>query len=185
MNKTIKPAVLAVIVATGAYWYWSPYVAVRQLKSAAENGDADTFNEHVDYPKLRESLKGQLAAFMADQMASNTSSGDSAGAAGAALGSMLGMALMDRMVEAFMRPEVVMRAMQEGKLKPSADSGKQAPTSSKQEKVDWSFERKGVDKLIAYGSQASEPANKRVGIVFERTGFVNWKLTEIRLPSAR
>lgn len=186
MTRTLKATLIAVAIATGAYWYGSPYLAIHQMKSAADKGDADTFNEHVDYPRLRESLKGQLTALMTDKLAAKKSSGDGIEAAGAALGSMLGLALVDRFVDALVRPEVVMRAMEEGRMKPVPGASRPADTDAKpsnqRDKVEWTFERKGLDKLLAHGARPSEPVDQRVSFVFERSGFATWKLTEIRLP---
>ena len=60
ISKSVLFAILAAIFALGAYWYWSPFLVIRQMQSAAKVGDADAFNDHVDYPRLRESLKGHL-----------------------------------------------------------------------------------------------------------------------------
>ena len=117
-SKAIRYGAVALVLAIAAYWYWSPLLAVHQLQSAAKAGDADTFNDHVDYPRLRESLKGQLTAAFTEHMASQQAPDNDFGKAGAALGAMLGMAMVDKMVDAFVRPETVMRAMQEGKMVP-------------------------------------------------------------------
>jgi hypothetical protein len=182
-SRTIKAAVVAAAVAVGAYWYWSPLLAIHSMRSAAERKDADAFNDHVDYPRLRESFKGQLSALMAEKMGKSSQSGSDMERAGAALGSMLGMAMVDRLVDAMVRPELVMRAMEEAKVnplpKPTAASGSQKTD------VKWTFDRKGVDKLVAFGQDPAQPDEKRVGFVFERAGFANWKLTEIRLPSPK
>jgi hypothetical protein len=192
-SKTIKAAAAIAVVAIAGYWYWSPFLAVRQLQSAAQKKDADAFNERVDYPKLRESLKGQLSAVMGEQMAKTQDSGNPF----AALGSMLGMAMVDRFVDAMVRPETVMRAMQNGQMSPKAKPAGEAPAQPadrsagqpqqepKYEKPQWTYDRKGVDKLIAYATDPERPGaqnSEKLGIVFERSGFANWKLTEVRLP---
>lgn len=186
-SKALKAAAAAIVMGIAAYWYWSPLLAIRQMQSAARAGDADTFNDHVDYPRLRESLKGQFSAMLTKRLGDQPGvSGGDFGKAGAALGTMLGLALADRFVDAMVRPEVVMRAMQEGKLAPqqlpssSPASGAGTPSD---EKPKWSTERKGVDKYIAYGGKAEAPVNERIGLVLERSGFATWKLTEVRLPA--
>jgi hypothetical protein len=55
-------AVLVSAALIGAYWYWSPHMVLYEMAKATKNKDADALNEHVDYPKLRESIKGQLSA---------------------------------------------------------------------------------------------------------------------------
>ena len=39
-TKTIKIAVLATFISIAGYWYWSPFLAVKQMRSAAEKQDA-------------------------------------------------------------------------------------------------------------------------------------------------
>jgi type II secretion system protein G len=115
-SSALKASVVVVAIAVAAYWYWSPLLAVHQLRTAAREGDADSFNDRVDYPRLRESLKGQFSALMAEQLGGATNGGSDAARAGSALGAMLGMTLVDRMVDAMVRPEFVMKAMQEGRF---------------------------------------------------------------------
>lgn len=182
-SKKIKAAVVVALLTVGGYWYWSPFIAMKSMKSAAEKKDADYFNEHVDYPKLRESLKGQFSALMAEKLGASQQDGSDAEKAGAAFGSMLGMAFADKLVDAMVRPESVMRAMQEAQIAPKDVDGSPSGGSSKKEEVRWSYKRVSVDKLIAYAGDGSQASGKTVGLVFERAGFANWKLTEIRLPS--
>jgi hypothetical protein len=187
-SRAVKGGVAAALVVIAAYWYWSPLLAIRQMQLAAKAGDADAFSDHVDYPRLRESFKGQFSAMLTEKMAAQSSNDDSAAKVGAALGMMLGTAMVNQFVDAMVRPEVViMRAMQEGKLMPkkSADGGSSTPTDSGSpapQKVEWSAEHKGVDKYIAYAHRPGEAEDRRIALVLERSGFATWKLTEIRLP---
>ena len=187
-TKTFKISIALAVLVAAAYWYWSPVLAIHAMQSAAKAGDADAFSDHVDYPKLRESFKGQFSALLAEKLAAQSSGDNDFAKAGAALGMMLGTAMVNQFVDAMVRPEVVMRAMQEGKLMPkkSADSDSSPPAESAppaRQKVEWSAEHKGVDKYIAYARRSGEPEDKRIALVLERSGFATWKLTEIRLPS--
>lgn len=194
-SRTIKAAAVVAVVAIAGYWYWSPYLAVRQLQTAAQKKDADAFNERVDYPKLRDSMKGQLSAMFAEKLGNP---GD-AGNGFAALGTMLGLAVVNQFVDAMVRPETVMRAMQDGAMSSSPNQASQPPAQStgtpdnqtspdtKDDKVKWTYERKGTDKLIAYASDPKKPDEQneqKFGVVFQRSGFADWKLTELRLPAA-
>jgi hypothetical protein len=187
VNKVTIFAIVAVICTFAAYWYWSPYLSIRQMQAAAKAKDADGFNDHVDYPKVRESLKGQFSAILTEKMDRTTDSGKPF----SALGNMLGLAMVDKIVDAMVRPEMVMRGMQNGQFgprtqQPSGDAGDSSqPGNGKGEKPQWTFERNGLDKLIAYTKDDAEPGEKKVSLVFERNGFFNWKLTEIRMPSIK
>lgn len=121
-SRVLRVGAIAIALVLAAYWYWSPVLAVHQMRSAAQAGDADAFNDHVDYPKLRESLKGQLSAALVQHLASQPQSENEFAKAGTALGAMLGKAMVDNLVDAFVRPELVMRAMQEGKMVPKGSS---------------------------------------------------------------
>jgi hypothetical protein len=183
-NKKIAlTAILFAALAVAAYWYWSPFLALREMQSAAKAQDADAFNAHVDYPRLRESLKEQLAADMKQKMAASTDANNPLGA----IGALLGAVVFDKVVDAMVRPETVMRSMQSGQFSPQTapPAGPQgAPQPAAQEEAPkWTYIRKGTDMLVAYPAAGAEPYDKKMHIVFERSGFANWKLTDLRMPA--
>lgn len=186
--KTTRTAIIVAALsgaAIAAYWHWSPYLAMSSMRSAAKAQDADAFNQYVDYPKLRESLKGQFAARMADVVGNRPSSDNDMANAGAAIGAALGMALADRMIDAMVRPEMVMKAMADAKLRSPMDKSQTESGSQKQETIEWVVERKGVNRVVASGKDKGGSApgsSKPVRFVFDREGFASWKLTEVRLP---
>lgn len=176
--KAIAGLLALTVAALGGYWYYSPHLALKAMQTAAQEKDADKFNEHVDYPKLRESFKGQMSAMMAEQL------GKSGGSGAEALGTMLGAAMVNQFVDALVRPELVMKAMQSGELSPKSAS--ESASSSEHKKPSWTLERKGTDKLIAYARDPqTSDKSQALGVVFERYGFAHWKLTEVRFPADR
>ena len=183
IGKFALLAIVLVVLGVGAYWYWSPFLAIRAMHTAAQAHDADAFNAHVDYPRVRDSLKGQLSAQVTEQMG-----GTRANDPMASLGRMMGMAMADKLVDAMVRPEIVMRAMQSGQFvarpqgqtpAPSTQAGAAAPEDGKK----WSWRRVNADKLIAYPDDGKTALEKRMQIVFERSGFASWKVTDLRMPS--
>ena len=176
--KAIAGVLVLTAAAVGGYWYYSPHLALKAMQTAAKEKDADKFNEHVDYPKLRESFKGQMSAMMAEQLGKSGSTGVEA------WGAMLGAAMANQFVDTLVRPEVVMKAMQSGEFSPKA-TGENSP-SSENKRPSWTFEHKGTDKLIAYATDPdSSDKSNALGVVFERYGFADWKLTEVRFPANR
>jgi hypothetical protein len=154
-------------------------MAIKSMHKAAQIKDADAFNDYVDYPKLRESFKGQFSAMVAEKMGTTDSTNGFA-----AMGAALGLAMANQMIEAMVRPETIMRVMQDGKVAPRL--GTSSSDSPQQEPV-WLYERKGVNKLIAYPGKegpVSASVEKQSGLVFQRSGFADWKLTEVRLPGS-
>src|SRR5215469_12736545 len=122
-SKSLVAVVLVLLLGVAAYWYWSPFLALRQLQTAARNGDAEEFNRHVDYPRLRESLKDQFSALVAQKLGAQKDSGNPL----AALGSMIGLGLVNQLVDVMVRPETVMAAMSHGRLAQPAPAPTPAP----------------------------------------------------------
>jgi hypothetical protein len=176
--KIFVAILLATALSVGAHWYYSPFLAMDSMVSAAKAKDADKFNEFVDYPSLRESFKGQFSAKMAEVMGKQSSNPYSA------LGTMLGMTMINQMVDALVRPELVMRMMEEGKAQQpnKSASGKQPTDESETKAPKWEFERKGTDLVLATPTQKDSSDSQPV-FVFRRVGYANWKLTEVRLPA--
>ena len=121
MRKYLLVAlIVGAVLGVGGFWYWSPYIALNDMRTAVRDADPDRLNAHIDYPQLRESLKGQLSALMMKEVAKASNSGSEMERIGSSLGSMLGLAMVDRMVDGMVRPEAVMLAMQSGKLRPGS-----------------------------------------------------------------
>ncbi len=178
MTKFVRGLIAALIMAllsVGAYWYYSPYLVMRSIAAAAKAKDADKFNESVDYPRLRESLKGQFSAQMAKVV------GEQSGSPFGALGAMVGMAMVNQLLDAFVRPEMVMQMMKDGQVQ--SDKTVTSPSESRNDgEPEWVIERKGPDRLIAIPKKGVVPvAADELGFVFERSGFATWKLTELRI----
>lgn len=176
-RRILAAAALVVAAGVAAYWYWSPYLVVRELRDAAMAADAGRFNAHVDFPKLRESLKGQFSA--------RIDKGVGAEGAVNAFGGMLAHVLVDKMIDVAVRPETIMFAMREGrfKIERSGEQDGEERQEATHEKTVWRTERKGVDTVLFHVQDADSGAGKdRMALVMQRQGFANWKLTDIRLP---
>jgi hypothetical protein len=195
MKKPQRLAAAALVVllllAGAGYWYLSPFLAVRQLQAAAERGDAESFNAHVDYPRLRESLKAQLSALLARRLGAPKDGGSPL----AALGNVIGASLVNPLVDTLVRPETVMAAMQNGQLgRRAAEPVPPAPGSTPSDdaapqpkKPRWHIERQGASRITAYAIDPAwpdAPDSERLGLVFERSGFADWRLTDLRLPAS-
>jgi hypothetical protein len=175
LQKRITAAIALLLVAgVAAYWYWSPYLAMRELRNAAVAADAEGFNRRVDFPKLRDSLKSQFSA----RMNQETERADNN------FGSMLAHALVDKLIDTAVRPETMMVAMREGKFKiensGTRDSGQD---TGEHKKVVWRTERQGLDTILFHvEGDGSGDGKDKMALVMQRQGFADWKLTEIRLP---
>lgn len=164
------------------YWYVSPYLSVMAMKSAAEKQDAATFNARVNYPKLRENLRIELLAALSGSAKASNGAPDPMQGQGEELAKAMVMPLIDELV----KPEVVMRAMTEGKLQQqrqaSAGQAPQQQESSAMDNIDWRSERSGMNHFVIWVKSKGDAEDKQAGLVFERSGFANWQLTGIRFP---
>ena len=177
LQKRVLPALAAVLLAgVAAYWYWSPYLAMRELRDAAVAADAGRFNERVDFPKVRESLKSQFSARLHRDSAN----------AGNNLGSLLAGVLIDKLIDTAVRPEAIMFAMREGKFKIESGGGTSegGQDTGERRKTVWHTERQGVDTILFHAERQDSGARKdTMALVMQRRGFADWKLTDIRLPN--
>ena len=94
-SKLARIGWVVALLAMAAFWWWSPALALYQIRQAARAGDANAFNARVDYPKLRESFKAQLSGTLTRKLSSDAGSSAIA-KAGSALGTMLGLTMVNR-----------------------------------------------------------------------------------------
>ena len=106
MNKKLIGALIAIVVVICGYLYASPYLAINNIKKAAEAGDTEKLSTYIDYPSVRESFKSQVKASVMKDMANSNSDGWEA------LGEMLAVAMVDKVVDAMVTPEGVTLMLQ-------------------------------------------------------------------------
>lgn len=156
-SKGISTALLAVVVAVAAYWYWSPLLVVHQMKEAVRVHDVEAFNSHVDFPALRENMKDDIAGKPGDDVLSG-------------FGRLLGGVVVDALV----RPEAVMFVLEHGDFaKKRGDRERNQEPPASEEKPKWLTEREGVNRYVI--------RNDKIALVLVRNGFADWKLSELRL----
>lgn len=197
LQKRIGAAAGVVIVAgVAVYWYCAPYLAMRQLRNAAVAADAETFNKHVDFPKLRDSLKSQFSARLDKDIAKQPASANEFARAGNAFGGLLARTLVDKLIDTAVRPETIMFAMREGKFRVELNGRREGEPNTEQQTgqetgqqtagrkhVVWSTERKGLDTVLFHIEDEGNGSGKdKMALVMQREGFADWKLTGVRLP---
>jgi flagellar basal body-associated protein FliL len=127
MSRTSKSIVITVIVvvvvAVLGLIYASPYIALDRLKRAADARDAQTVNQYVDFPSLRESLKDQVGQLLTRKIDTQKS-----GNPLAMIGAMIGAALIGPLVDSYATPDGV-AALLNG-IPPRGDPGEKPPVPS-------------------------------------------------------
>ncbi|SAL62476.1 membrane protein [Caballeronia peredens] len=124
MNRTsrsvLSTLVVLVIVAALGFIYASPYIVLNRVKRAADARDAQTVNQYVDFPALRESLKEQVTALLTRRVDIQKS-----GNPLAIIGAMIGAAVVGPLVDSYATPDGV-AAILNG-IPPRGNPGEQPP----------------------------------------------------------
>jgi hypothetical protein len=116
----IVTLIVIVVIAALGFTYASPYLALNNLKRAADARDTQTVNQYVDFPALRESLKQQVAGLLTRRLDAHSN-----GNPLAAIGAMIGVALIGPLVDAYATPDGV-AALLNG-MPPRGDPGERPP----------------------------------------------------------
>jgi hypothetical protein len=195
MTRTTKSVIVTlvvlVIVAALGFVYASPYIALDRLKRAADARDAQTVNEYVDFPALRESLKLQVAELLTRRVDIQKS-----GNPLAVIGAMIGAALVGPLVDSYATPDGVAAilngipprgnpgerppapaATNPGPDSTSAGSGA-APAAPKPPPQTTAGYRSFDTFVVTYQHGAGDA---RYSAIFHRNGLVTWKLVAVDL----
>ena len=170
---TIAAAVAAIAIAATAYA--SPYYALRQIKTALAERNADALAAHVDFPALRASVKTQLEASMARSIEATAGSGNPL----AALGQSIAGAMLGKMVDAMVSPAGVVALVNKSAVSPQADAD--APADGAQTKAAYSAGYAGVNTFVV---RAKDGNAQQGALVLQRHGLWDWKLSSIEIASA-
>jgi hypothetical protein len=160
MKLKVGLAVASLVAAMGAWFAFSPSMAVTALADAIYSQDDDEIRERVDTVRVKERLQSYLSETMIGPVLDDEVDNPFEGFGRLAATSML-PAMVDRLVS----PEGL-RDMLEGQSN-SAD-----PSD-----LSWEISRDGLDRFSAKLSNSDEAAN----FIFERDGL-SWLLVEIRKP---
>jgi hypothetical protein len=193
-------AVLVVVLAIGSYA--SPYWTLYQMRSAIETRDADKFSQYVDFPALRENVKGQILA----RLGAGTDDPAKAGNPFANIGKLLAGGVVEVLLQAMISPSGVMALMEGEKpamklpppkpapppaesAPPAAPPAASAPTPSPtpetrreraREALRYSVDYRGLNRVDA---TATRENGERITLTFRRAGPWSWRWAGIDLAA--
>lgn len=168
---------VVLLLVIGGWFYYTPYLTVRNLRHAAENKDSATLSRYINFPSVRESLKASFNAKMLSEMGKMKDQNPLA-----ALGAVFAMALVGPMVDAMVTPEALAIMMKGEKPAIEKDKPAATPTSATSDpEVETLMRYENFDQFVVSIKKKST-SDEPIELVFQREGFVSWKLTAIRLP---
>ncbi|CAN7297041.1 DUF2939 domain-containing protein [Caballeronia sp. LjRoot31] len=197
LSRTSKSVVITllvvVVVAVLGAIYASPYIALDRLKRATDARDAQTVNQYVDFPLLRESLKDQVGQLLTRKIDIQRS-----GNPLAMIGAMIGAALIGPLVDSYATPDGV-AAILNG-IPPRGDPGEKPPVPS--EASGAVVATPGAAPVVASPSAPKPPpqttagyrsfdtfavnyqhgtGDARYSAILRRYGLFSWKLVAVEL----
>lgn len=167
--KIIKIAIpIAIIAFLGAYFI-SPYAAASGFTDSLKSYDAQGASQYIDYPRVRQGIKDDMNAEIAQLTLDNAQDNPFA-AAGAAFAGSIVTGLIDATITPAGLEKMLDRA--------SKDPAKEEP------RFEYETEYDGLDRFLitithnAKGEALEDPLT----LTFERNGLFDWKLVDVDLP---
>ena len=173
MRKVIIAIASMFIVAIVGLAIGSPYWAAHELEDAARRGDADKIEMLTDMPAIRDGLKSQISTALMQKLNSDP---DTKGNLFGAFGALIAPVLIDKAIDAYVTPEGIANILKSGKpVAQTSDPADQSPRYTAER------EYLGIDRFCV---RLHDKNSDRQGpaLVFERRGFLTWKLVQIELP---
>jgi hypothetical protein len=159
-----------------AWIFFSPYLAVLQLRRAIERGDVEAIRQGVDFPALRESMKDELRSQLAQSMSKQTQSGFEV------LGGMLAATMINQIVDNFITPQAIVNASQGRQVQktPEQISGLAQVATNQNDSVSMAYD--GWNRFIV--TVKSNAKDESLKLVWYRSGLVSWHLSALHMQMA-
>lgn len=175
MSRFLKLAIPAAVLAAAAWLYATPYLAVNGMRNAAEARDAQRLSGYIDFPAVKENLKGTLNA----KVTGNVRASDNPLAA---MGSALGAMIINPMVDAFVTPEAIAQLMKGQQPRLIGDGhGNDGGDGKPGAKTETRMGYEGVNRFVVSVRRQGDDGEP-VAMVLQRDGIAAWKLVALRLP---
>lgn len=175
MNKKLIGALIAIVVVICSYLYATPYLALNNIKKAAQAGDSDTVSKYIDYPSVRQSFKDQINAKMAKEVMNQDNDGF------AALGAMLASSMVDKMIDGIVTPEGMTLMLKGKNLKDSEQASRDAQTAEAQEEHKPEYQAGYTSMNDFEVVIKDQDQSKEVKVLMVRDGL-SWKIHKIAVP---
>jgi hypothetical protein len=170
--KKLTLLVLFAVAAAGAWYWYSPPATVERLRAAARENDVEELNRVVDFETLRENLKVDVKARIAEAVRSEDTNPL------LAFGLAAGGLMVDGVVDVLVSPSgLAALARGQANLSPA-----ERTAESREEPPTW-IDREDFNRFTVRFTEDPSVDHAPV-LVFHRHG-IHWKLTRVRLTKTR
>lgn len=171
--KNFLPWLVGLFVIFAIYLYASPYLVLNSIKNAAQQGDADKLSGYIDFPSVKQSMKGQVKAAMVEELAASDEQDGFE-----ALGTMLAVAMIDPLIDGLVTSDGVALMLQGQKL--DFDLNNDTPEDkpkAKNEDIDYKAGYLSFNRFKVQIIDADDP-NESLDVIMHRD-WLSWKVTRI------
>jgi hypothetical protein len=162
MFRRTMTLLVSILLLVAALLYLSPYAATLRMERAIRERDAATLSTYIDFPDLRESVKGKAGAVLGREGPGERDD------LFAPFLLLLTATLTNLTVDALVTPE-------------GLDLWLRYWTPARAEKVETSKGYEAYGRFAVRVREKGQPENEIV-FVFRREEVVSWKLYEVRFP---
>lgn len=182
MSRAAAAVSCIAAAAAGSYLYATPYISINQLREAVKAKDTAAIERHVDFPKLRSSVKEELKVRLAEEMNKSTEGQDVFDIGINAIGMAIADPLINAAVDTYVSPSGLQMLMtgtppNGGPLEGEGTNSNGMPSPS-EPVLEMNYKDINVFRVTAIDRESKET----VELNFERSGLVNWKLAGVKLP---
>jgi hypothetical protein len=155
-----------------AIYLISPYFALYRIDHAVRDGDTLRLERYADWPAIREQLRADLKGLALETVTKQTANNDTAGSLASGLAMLMVPAVVDRMVDANVNPDGVIRALNDGT--------KGTPRKSLRDLVAYAFFESPTEFRVDLRNPHS-PDGPKITALLELSGS-GWRVTRVKLP---
>lgn len=170
----MKKIFLGICISFCAFFFASPYIALWQMKNAADSGDHQKFVSMMDFPRIRESVSSNIRKKIETMIKDRGLSDDNklAPMASAFVDKQM-QSVLDKLISPEMVAAGLMQSME--MKKSSSNHAEEAKAPSTKFKTSWA----GINQFELKILDANDSS---MGTVFmERHHLIQWKITGLNL----
>lgn len=172
MGRRWAVAAATIMVLFAGAYLGSPYWAARQLFAAAGSGNVDQIEAAVDFPAVRESLKGQLTIALTEKFEEDQGDNPFKG-----LGTLLMPTIVQHTIDTFITPDGIAEIVKRGQLE-----RKKGKSAAPEPDLSYDYGWRSLDRFGITIRAKDVPVERAPVIVLERRGLFTWKMIRLQVP---